>query len=180
MQIIPFPGDRIVLAFFGARFPDEVQCLNCSLVSEVYQWTHVTLTVTKRHRNSLGLRLNSINFSKVDSRLCLLSGVSKCDTYRADSFLILKILCKIGHTRSFEIDVTLSSASWIGGLSIRDRGAESPYTTFKRSLISLRNFPSESTDIGFSQFFWNPRSQPFTHAVKIKFRSLYSTILYFC
>ena len=51
MTII-FPADTTVFAFFGARSLGEVHCFDCSLVSCVYQWIHVSSTVTKRRRNS--------------------------------------------------------------------------------------------------------------------------------
>jgi len=57
---ITFPADGTVFAIFGAGSSGEVHCFDCSLVSGVYQWIHVSSTVTKRRRKSFGLRLNSV------------------------------------------------------------------------------------------------------------------------
>ena len=93
----------VVFAFFGAHSPGEVHYINCSLVSGVYQWIHVSSTVTKQHRNSFGLHLNSVwHCSEVVSLLCL-SGVSKRGTHHANSFLMSKISCRIWPTWSFEV-----------------------------------------------------------------------------
>ena len=113
---LTFPAHRIVFAFFEARSPGKVHCFDCSLDFGVYQWIHVspTTTVTKRRRNSFGLRLNSVKHcSKVEmvSRLRLLSGVRKRGTHRADSFLMLNISCRIWSTQFFEMPTTLSAIS---------------------------------------------------------------------
>ena len=69
-------------------------------------WTRVL-----SHSNSFGLRLNSVkDCSEVVSRLCLLFGVSKCGTLRADSFLMPNISCGIWPTQSFEMP-TVSAIS---------------------------------------------------------------------
>ena len=108
---INFPADGTVFAFFGADLVGEIHCFNCCLVSGVYQWIHVSSTITKRRRNSFGLRLNGVKHcSEMVSRFRLLSGVSKSGTQRADSFLMSKISCRIGPTRSFEMP-TVSAIS---------------------------------------------------------------------
>jgi len=67
------------------------------LLLGVHQWIHVSSTVTKRRRNSLGLRLNSVKHcSEVFSRLRLLSGVSKRGTHRAE----------LSHAQNFMQDMT--------------------------------------------------------------------------
>lgn len=102
MAII-FPADAVVFRFFWASSPGVVLCFECSLVSGVHKWIHVSSRVTKRRRNSFGLRLNSLKHcSEVVSRTCL-SWVGKCSTHRGDGFLVPKISCRIRPTRSFEM-----------------------------------------------------------------------------
>ena len=86
---LTFLADRTVFAFFGACSLAVVHCFDCSLVSDVFQWIHVSLTVTKRGRNSFGLHLNSLKHcSEMVSRLRLLSGVSKRGTHCVYRFLM--------------------------------------------------------------------------------------------
>lgn len=102
MVAITFSTDWTVFTFFGARLPGEVDCFECLLVSAVYQWSHVSSMVTKRCRNSCGLRLNLFKHCfEVVSRLPLLAGVSKRGTHGVDSFRITKISCSyLAHLQS--------------------------------------------------------------------------------
>lgn len=71
MVTIPFPADRAIFVFFGADSSGQVHCFDCSLVSAVYQWIHVS-SVMKRYRNSFAFRLNSVKpWCEVVSRLRL-------------------------------------------------------------------------------------------------------------
>lgn len=51
--------DRLTFAFFGARSPSETHFIDCSMVSSMLWWIHVSSTVTKRRKNSFVSRLNT-------------------------------------------------------------------------------------------------------------------------
>ena len=92
-EIIRWRSDKYLS--YKRKTPGEVHCFYCSLISGVFRWIPVSSTVTKRRRNSFGLRLNGVKHcSEVVSRLRLLSGVSKRGTHRADSFLMSNISCR--------------------------------------------------------------------------------------
>ena len=121
---ITFPADRTVFAFFEARSPSEVHCFDCSLVSGVYQWIHVSSTVTKRCRNSFGLRLKRVKLCSKVAHGCaccpewvntapIVPTAFSCPIFHAgyDSRRLLK--CQLSQ---------LSRAPSIGGVPTRDRG----------------------------------------------------------
>lgn len=57
--VVTFPTEDTVFTFFGARSPSKTHCFDFSFVSSVYQWFHVSSTVSKRRRSSSEFRLNS-------------------------------------------------------------------------------------------------------------------------
>jgi len=160
---ITFPDDGIVFAFFGAGSPSEVHCFDCSLVSGLYQWIHVSSTVTKRRRNSFGLRLNSVR-----------SEQTRHPSRR-----------QLSHAENFMQDMTQF-------LTIAIEGEESPYTACKSSLISLRDFPSKNkngiTDryCSFSIFLKSADTSDSTRSrnkttspIRLEFGQLPSTRMYY-
>lgn len=54
------PVDRTASAFFGHSSMGEVHYSDCSLISGLYQWIHVSSTITKQSKNSIGLQDNSV------------------------------------------------------------------------------------------------------------------------
>ena len=108
-----FPADGTVFDYFGARSPHEVHCFDCSFISGVYWWLHVWSTVTKRRRNSFGLRLNmSKQCSEVVMRFRFCFTERKRGTHLADSFLMPNFSCGIFCMHSVEMS-TMSAMSLI-------------------------------------------------------------------
>lgn len=140
---ITFPVDRIVLAVFGAGTPGEVYYFDCSLISGLYQWFHISSRVTKRRKNSFGLHLNSVKHYS-----------------DPDIFIMSNISCRICPAQSFKIPIA-SAITWVWLIKIRFasmlklmkqmlliaiEGKESrlQHTSSKRSLNLLHDFPSKN------------------------------------
>lgn len=116
--------DSFRLLRSGFNSSGDVHYFECSLVSDVPKWIHVSLMTTKRHRNAFELCLSKPKHCwEMASLLLLFYGVSKCGPHIADGFLMPII--HVGFIpRSFLrcLLSQLSRTPSIGRLSIRDRG----------------------------------------------------------
>jgi len=98
------PADGTVFAFFGADSPFSVHCFDCSFVSGVKWWTHVSSMVMNRRKNSALLLRNIAKHSiETSSRRCFCSIVSKRGTHLAHSCLISKFSANMRCTALFEM-----------------------------------------------------------------------------
>ncbi|KAH1021772.1 hypothetical protein HUJ04_011256 [Dendroctonus ponderosae] len=68
-----FPTDMIVFTFFGTRCAGKVHCSDYSLVSGLYQWTHVVTTVTTTVVDQqLGSSLDKGDYYQIKGTILLL------------------------------------------------------------------------------------------------------------
>ena len=101
MKIIPrapqktdattLPVDETDSAFLGADSPFSVHCFDCSFVSGMKWWIHVSSMVMNRRKNSALLMWNIAKHSiEIFSRRCFCSIVGKRGTHLVHRFLISK------------------------------------------------------------------------------------------
>ena len=91
-DVMTLPADGTVFAFFRADSPLSVHCFDCSFISDVKWWTHVSSMVINRRKKSYLLLWNIAKRSiETSSRCCFCSIVRKRITHLADCFLLSEI-----------------------------------------------------------------------------------------